>query len=142
MRTLSERFARMAPARLRVVVAHHPFLGLEEGPVAPLVGRADAGLAAFVSAGVSVVLTGHLHRSAMRRHGEDGPLVVQAATGTSTRLRNEANAFNLVICDGGAVSVQVCRLGADGRFELRSREGQRRDHRHPLRSCSADQDRA
>lgn len=123
MRTLSERFARMEPARLRVVVAHHPFLGLEDGPGAPLVGRADAGLAAFASAGVGVVLTGHLHRSAMRRHGEDGPLVVQAATGTSTRLRNEANAFNLVTFDDADISVQVFRLGADGRFEAWSPEG-------------------
>lgn len=113
---LAARFARMAPARLRVVVAHHPFLDPQDGSAAPLVGRAEAGLAAFATAGVGLVLTGHRHRTAMRRHGTAGPLVVQAATGTSTRLRNETNAFNLVTLDRDDLAVQVFRRGEDGRF--------------------------
>jgi hypothetical protein len=83
---------------------------------------------------VQLVLSGHLHLSYSRRHtpvdqgppavtlpdGEaaeiknadgrappQGPLVVQAATATSTRLRNEPNAYNLITIRDGTIKVEV-----------------------------------
>lgn len=93
-------------------------------------GRA---LAAFARHRVRLVLSGHLHLSYSRRHepvGEggptvalpvpgaaeieattlptpSGPLIVQAATATSTRLRDEPNAYNLITIDGGRIGVEV-----------------------------------
>jgi 3',5'-cyclic AMP phosphodiesterase CpdA len=93
-------------------------------------GRA---LAAFARHRVRLVLSGHLHLSYARRHepvGEggptvalpeagaaeieaptlptpSGPLIVQAATATSTRLRDEPNAYNLITIDGGRIGVEV-----------------------------------
>lgn len=116
MAGLAARFERMGAAALRVVVAHHPFLAPADGPAPPLVGRADAALDAFAAAGVGLVLTGHLHRSAMGRHGAGGPFVLQAATGTSTRLRDEVHAFNLVTLEGGRLIPTVFRRRADGGF--------------------------
>jgi 3',5'-cyclic AMP phosphodiesterase CpdA len=95
-------------------------------------GRA---LAAFARHRVRLVLSGHLHLSYARRHepvGEggptvalpvpeagaaeieaptlptpSGPLIVQAATATSTRLRDEPNAYNLITIDGSRIGVEV-----------------------------------
>jgi hypothetical protein len=36
-----------------------------------------------------------------------GPLIVHAATATSTRLRNEPNAYNLITIEGGRIEVEV-----------------------------------
>jgi 3',5'-cyclic AMP phosphodiesterase CpdA len=93
-------------------------------------GRA---LAAFARHRVRLVLSGHLHLSYARRHepvGEggptvalpeagaaeieaptlptpSGPLIVQAATATSTRLRDEPNAYNLITIDGDRIGLEV-----------------------------------
>jgi 3',5'-cyclic AMP phosphodiesterase CpdA len=97
-------------------------------------GGARRALAAFAAHRVQLVLSGHLHLSYSRRHtpvdqgppavalpdGEaaeiknadggappQGPLVVQAATATSTRLRNEPNAYNLITIRDGTIKVEV-----------------------------------
>jgi 3',5'-cyclic AMP phosphodiesterase CpdA len=97
-------------------------------------GGARRALAAFAAHRVQLVLSGHLHLSYSRRHvpveeegppavtlpdGEaaeiknvdgvqpPGPLVVQAATATSTRLRNEPNAYNLITVHEGKIEVEI-----------------------------------
>jgi 3',5'-cyclic AMP phosphodiesterase CpdA len=93
-------------------------------------GRA---LSAFARHRVRLVLSGHLHLSYSRRHEPisegpptvalpeagavevkapmlptpSGPLIVQAATATSTRLRDEPNAYNLITIDGDRIAVEV-----------------------------------
>ena len=95
-------------------------------------GRA---LAAFARHRVRLVLSGHLHLSYARRHEPEpvsegpptvalpgtgvaevaapmlpapsGPLVVQAATATSMRLRDEPNAYNLITIDGERLELEV-----------------------------------
>ncbi len=110
---------RDVPAdRFRIVFAHHPFLPPPTAPGTRLVGRAVPALKALEEAGVEMLLAGHLHRAytgdimSHHTHVARSILVAQASTATSTRLRSEPNAYNLITIDGPAVS-----------FEVRSWEG-------------------
>jgi 3',5'-cyclic AMP phosphodiesterase CpdA len=104
--------------RFRIVFAHHPFLPPPTEPGTRLVGRAVPALKALEEAGVEMLLAGHLHRAytgdimSHHTHVARSILVAQASTATSTRLRSEPNAYNLITIDGPAVS-----------FEVRSWEG-------------------
>ena len=108
--------------------------GKELRPSAVTGSVARAPLEAFAARNVQLVLSGHLHLSYSRRRAPAapegpptvglpgagaagvkaatapvpaGPLVVQAASATSTRLRDEPNAYNLITVGGGKVEVEV-----------------------------------
>lgn len=82
-----ERVKSAEPAAVKVVVCHHPV---------------DQTVEALTRGGVDLFLTGHLHVSSTRhtaaRFGGSGfsSIVVAGGTATSTRVRGEGNAFNLV----------------------------------------------
>ena len=84
---------------VKVVVGHHPF-------------DDTAAIEQLVKAGADVFLTGHLHvtyagHTAERYDvGGRSAIVVEAGTATSTRMRGEANAFNLLHIDRGHVVVE------------------------------------
>jgi 3',5'-cyclic AMP phosphodiesterase CpdA len=112
---IRESFARTRPETMRVLVTHHPLFALPvgDGPaLGEAVGRQQLALGAIGDAGVDLLLAGHNHR-ASTHHARDlvteaGPaLVIQAGTATSTRLREEAQSFNLVQIEPGSVAVTV-----------------------------------
>lgn len=108
-----ERFEPLPPALAKVLVAHHPFLPAPKGPAQALVGRGLQGLQAAEAAGVDLVLAGHLHRGFtgdVRTHHvtiKRSILVFQAGTAVSTRLRGEANSYNLISIDPPRLSCTV-----------------------------------
>ncbi len=132
-----DRLDRMPGDLVRIVVVHHPLLLPEAPtsplPWHAYTGGAARALAAFAARNVQLVLSGHLHLSYARRHGAvaegppsvalptadsarikapaesvpAGPLVVHAATATSTRRRDEPNAYNLITVDAGRIEVEV-----------------------------------
>lgn len=135
---LAERFNRASPDAVRVIVAHHPLLF----PTQPMVQktkrvkRADEALECFASLGVRLVLSGHFHLSYVRKHEpkskarEGEPmglsesvvapiLVVQASSAISTRLRGEANAYNLI--DIGKMITVTVREWRDGQWRTRDK---------------------
>jgi 3',5'-cyclic AMP phosphodiesterase CpdA len=104
----------------KIVFTHHPFLPPPDAPSTRLVGRAVRALRVLEDAGVDLLLAGHLHRAysgdimTHHTHVQRSILVAQASTATSTRLREEPNAYNLITLDRPDLS-----------FEVRSWEGAR-----------------
>jgi 3',5'-cyclic AMP phosphodiesterase CpdA len=108
-----QRVFHSVPATVfKILVTHHPFLPPADSPGTRLVGRARMALPILEACGVDLLLAGHLHRgyngdlAAHHLEVERSILVGQAATSTSTRLRNEPNSYNLITIDPPEVHFQ------------------------------------
>lgn len=104
-------FGPLPASVIRVVVTHHPFAVPESGTHRTIVGRAKMAMEAFGDCKVDIVLSGHLHvsqaiTSETLYAGPHAALLVQAGTASSTRRREETNAFNLLRLDGLRVDVE------------------------------------
>ena len=114
-----ERRLHGLPERVtRIVVTHHPFDIPAGGDESDVLGRAPMAMEIFARASVDVFLSGHLHHSntgtTAHRYRIAGfaALVVQAGTATSTREREEANAFNVLRIGETDLQVQTWRWSA------------------------------
>lgn len=119
IRTLLQEADRSA---VTVLVAHHPF---DEPHAGAPFGRARPGAEAveqLACEGIDVFLTGHLHVTfagpTAKRYNVGGrsAIVVEAGTATSTRVRGEPNAFNVLRIDSQAIVVEhlVWNMAAEG----------------------------
>jgi 3',5'-cyclic AMP phosphodiesterase CpdA len=99
---VERRFRGLPDAVARIVVTHHPFDLPGGADPRGVVGRAGMAMQAFAAAGVDFFLSGHMHvinaMNTAKRYDIDGfaALVIQAGTTTSTRVRGEANSFNVL----------------------------------------------
>jgi 3',5'-cyclic AMP phosphodiesterase CpdA len=124
MALIEERFGRVAQAKTRILVTHHPLYAMPIGEGSELseaVGRHDDAVAAVCRAGVHVALAGHFHRTyaAAARKMVERPgaaLVIQAGTATSVRLRNdELQSFNWIHAHrNNDIELQVIAWDGDG----------------------------
>jgi 3',5'-cyclic AMP phosphodiesterase CpdA len=109
---VSSRLDALPARTVRVVVSHHPFDLPARYRDDELVGRAPLAMQAFARSGVDLLLAGHLHvghagdTAARYPIGDYAALVVQAGTATSTRVRGEANSFNVIRIDAPCIEVE------------------------------------
>jgi 3',5'-cyclic AMP phosphodiesterase CpdA len=103
---------RTAPDEaVKILVTHHPLDLPARFSAEHLVGGAQECFPALAEAGIDVLLSGHYHLShtgdtATRYPLPDfAALVIQAGTTTSTRLRDEPNAFNLLRIESARIIV-------------------------------------
>ena len=109
---VKEKFCALPDRVCKILVTHHPF-DLPEGyDDRDLVGRARMAMTGLAECGADVFLAGHLHVShsghTAKRYKIQGhsALVVQAGTATSTRVRGEANSFNVLRINHPNISVE------------------------------------
>lgn len=106
------RLAGVDGETVRIVVMHHPLATPAGFEHRKRVGRAPLAVEALAAAGVDVCLAGHLHVEHVGRVAEHyeaagrDVLLVQAGTATSTRGRGEANSFNALRVERGALQIE------------------------------------
>lgn len=111
-------FSEASANLLRVLVIHHPLINPWDTTTRHTVRRRERILWVLEEVGVHLVLSGHLHVG----YGAHAPLItpngrkvlcVQAGTATSTRLRDEANAYNRLTWDGNELAVTLMRYDGE-----------------------------
>jgi 3',5'-cyclic AMP phosphodiesterase CpdA len=106
-----EVFAQVPAGIIKIVVTHHPF-DLPPGSHSRLVGRSAMAMRGLAAAGVDLILSGHLHLQhtglTAKRYRIEGysALVAQTGTTISTRGRGEANSFNVIRIESGAIAIE------------------------------------
>jgi 3',5'-cyclic AMP phosphodiesterase CpdA len=120
------RFSAQSDDVVRVVVTHHPFVLPDSGTRHGIIGRAAMAMTGFSSCKVDLVLSGHLHLSGVATsvgYGKLGrsTLLVQAGTATSSRRRDEPNAFNIIRVNRPTISVEHVAWNAQDQAFLPTR---------------------
>lgn len=123
LRRIRDLLQKADRSAVTVLVAHHPF---DEPHAGAAFGRARPGPEAveqLACDGIDVFLTGHLHVTfagpTAKRYNVAGrsAIIVEAGTATSTRVRGEPNAFNVLRIERQTIVVEhVVWDAASGAF--------------------------
>jgi 3',5'-cyclic AMP phosphodiesterase CpdA len=112
LRRIRDLLKQADRSAVTVLVAHHPF---DEPHAGAAFGRARPGAEAveqLACEGIDVFLTGHLHVTfagpTAKRYNVGGrsAIIVEAGTATSTRVRGEPNAFNVLRIERDRIVVE------------------------------------
>lgn len=107
------RACELPPTVFKVVVTHHPFIPPPGERVHGIVHNHKRALDQLEQCNIDMLLAGHLHMGYsgdVRTHHEAvkrSMISVQAGTATSTRRRDEPNAYNLITINPDHLTIQV-----------------------------------
>lgn len=127
MQLIRDSFCAAPPDIWKILVTHHPFIAPPGKTGDSAVGRAEETFLRIEGCIPDLALAGHYHMSyiggthCVYTASKGSTLVIQAGTAVSTRTRLEQNAFNVIVLEGGIVSVEV-RLWDGARFNRSRRE--------------------
>ncbi|TWG83367.1 3',5'-cyclic AMP phosphodiesterase CpdA [Cupriavidus gilardii J11] len=114
------RLRQARPDQLRMVVVHQPVRAIVESDMGNLLIGRDAAVAAWVDAGMDVVLGGHIHLPyvmPLQTGSARRAWAVQAGTAVSSRLRgaipNSVNVIEPQLQEGGSANCRVQRWDYD-----------------------------
>lgn len=113
-------FSDASPGAWRGLVAHHPFEVPADLRSFRVVRRAESMLEVLARRRIDFVLAGHLHRTgwAFSAHAERAfgrsVLLIQASTATSSRRRDQPNAFNVIDLSPAGLLLTPWALRAGG----------------------------
>lgn len=100
-----EKLKRGSKDTLRIIGAHHPFWLPEQEKHRHLVDDSQKAFHAFQSAGVDIILGGHIHTA--YAHLEKGVIICHAGSSASNRLRkNQKNSFNFITGDRKQLKIE------------------------------------
>lgn len=123
---VATHFAALDSRLIRIVVTHHPFDVPEGHTRFDIVGRARLAMETLAVSGIDLYLSGHLHVSHIAQSATRykiagySALLIQAGTTTSTRLRRETNALNVIHLDLPRITIECLEWRPDQtRFQLR-----------------------
>ncbi len=95
--------------KARIFVCHHPLVNVKNAPIDTIVWGSTDLLGALDDQHVDVVLTGHIHHASILPHGEEhrGPVMIGAASATSTRLRAQNNGYNILRISPEKIEIEL-----------------------------------
>lgn len=102
MEAVKERMCAVSRPAFKILVSHHPLDLPPHHNDKDLVGRAQQAMHVMAGCEVDLLLAGHVHKAYVGHTAErydfqgHSALFVQCSTTTSTRVRGEANSFNVL----------------------------------------------
>jgi len=117
MQLIRHYFCAIPDTVFKILITHHPFLPPHPQSKQTLVGRAQRVLHTVEDCNLDMLLSGHFHMSyagdteAHIRYTllKRALLVIQAGTATSSRTRNEQNAYNVIQTDHDHIKLKLYR---------------------------------
>lgn len=104
-----DRHLRPVPhEKARIFVCHHPLMNVKGAPIDTIVWGTNDLMKVLEEQHVDVVLTGHIHHASVLTRGEErGPVMVGSSSATSTRLRQQANGYNILRLSPRQIDIEL-----------------------------------
>jgi 3',5'-cyclic AMP phosphodiesterase CpdA len=102
-----QNFSASAPGKCKILVCHHPLMAASGAPIDTIVWRAPETIDMLLDCHVDMVLTGHIHHASVTIANDDQLVSVGAGTATSTRLREQANGYNIIRIEDQKIMIDL-----------------------------------
>lgn len=100
---VTEKFKQVAEHKIKILAGHHPIATYEEPKIKKLFVK-------LIELKPDFLMWGHDHQSSIQYFDEKNkmlPLMLASGTTISSRVREEANSFNLISIQGQSVKIQT-----------------------------------